>query len=186
MYVSGNRLTFATRLHQLGGDSAALTTFRIEAKSYLPTVSRQLSGQWEKEARMQQYRFSGRLGLTTQQFTTGTAGLPDVPNPEMPDMSYVGGSLETFEINWSTTNVALYSGLELWVNGDDNSATSTLAYDLTSQKFIGFTSVNAIDFPAMIPNGPVFFYYYFLKARGSGIGYSTNRVASTPGFPMDL
>jgi hypothetical protein len=69
MYISGNKSDMASRLHQLGTGVSELTSFEIEGRSYLTgTYDLLLSGKWEKEARQQQFLFSGAAGLTTQQF----------------------------------------------------------------------------------------------------------------------
>jgi hypothetical protein len=69
MYISGNKSNMASRLHQLGTGASQLVSFRTEGRSYLTgTYDRLLSGKWEREARQQQFRFSGAAGLTTQQF----------------------------------------------------------------------------------------------------------------------
>lgn len=68
MYVTGDMLSFETRLHELANDNLSLQSFRIEGSTYLGLIDVYLSGKWEREARQQQYHFSGVSGLLTQQF----------------------------------------------------------------------------------------------------------------------
>ena len=67
MYISGNASNFMTRVHQLGTNSNDLIKFQDEAGFYnIKSIGLGLSGMWEREVKMQEFRMSG-TGLTRQQ-----------------------------------------------------------------------------------------------------------------------
>jgi len=76
MYITGTVGDFMSRLHALPTGTNDLTNFITEGDGYLalnvsgvPIVTPQLSGMWEKEARLKYYMFTqSPSGLNQQQF----------------------------------------------------------------------------------------------------------------------
>lgn len=81
MYTTGNIVDFIQRLHQQPTGQADLNNFLVEGRGYLLKLKNQpsgfgwqnISGNWEKEARLQKHRFSGTgvasgIMLNQQQF----------------------------------------------------------------------------------------------------------------------
>jgi hypothetical protein len=178
MYVTGTRLTFSTRLHQLGGDSAALTSFRTEGSSYVSSVPRQLSGQWEKEARQQQYRFSGVSGLLTNQFADNIV-LPNVNQLNVENVIY---SQPNFEVYFSASNQNV---VHLWTASVANLSDAVFVVNITA--FIGDGEYfgNSDTNPNIVAFGEAD-YFYFTKSYGNGINYSTDAVTGIAFGPVTI
>jgi hypothetical protein len=58
MYVSGTISDFESRLHQLGTDNTALSSFKVEASGYWNTINANQKIKWQKEAQYCRFRLS--------------------------------------------------------------------------------------------------------------------------------
>lgn len=176
MYISGTRVTFESRLHQFGTGQSELTQFLNEGNTYLTgSYSRQLATKWEREARMQKFRFSTLPGaLVSGQF------LPTPPAPTLDEVSY----------NISTQSFAFFYGIPLEYSSIHMYVSSTNAYngafgvDMTPVQYDGEWFTDVPTTPGLAPNGEGT-YYYYLQAYGAA-GYNNNTVRSNIYGPISV
>ncbi len=58
MFISGDKGDYEKRLHAIPTGIPDVNTYILEANVYLTGISAQMSGKWEREVKMQKYRFS--------------------------------------------------------------------------------------------------------------------------------
>jgi hypothetical protein len=181
MYITGNQLTFENRLHQFATGESELTSYVNEGNNYLTgNFNRQQSGKWEKEARIQKFRFTKLPGALISGLF-GASALPDSPAPSLDEIGYTQSS-QSFYFFYG--NPADYSTYNMFVS-TTNAYAGISGADIYSVRGDGEWYPTYALYPNLAPNGESN-YYYYIEARGLGPTYNTNIVRSNIYGPINV
>jgi hypothetical protein len=115
---------------------------------------------------------------------TSTASLPLVTVPTFSAVTWESVSqVMTFE--WDTANFAQWANLSIYVAIENNVANSSLCEDITVKKDEGLIEISSVTNSNVTYDGEGD-YYYWLRAVGDGISYSTQPVFSTAFGPVTV
>jgi hypothetical protein len=179
MYITGNRLTFENRLHQFATGASELTSYVNEGEGYLTgNYSRQQSDKWEKEARIQKFRFTKLPGaLISGQF----GQLPDSPPPTLEEIGYTASSESIY---FFYSNPVDYSTYNIFAS-ETNAYAGLSGADIYSLRNDGEWFTTILENSNLAPQGEGD-YYYYIEARGLGPTYNTNIVRSNIYGPVTI
>lgn len=162
MYVSGILPTFTNRMHQGANTTGAFAFYISEGNIYIGSgtgiISPQLSGQWEKEARLCSYRISGDVTqFNAQQFRLSLSFPPQAdPIPDQPT-----GANNPIVYSWSSMGTGI-SGINVYFCR----GTSSCSLSLT-----GTISGNITSYSVPVVSGENNYFRFQLGVVGDGVNY---------------